>query len=411
MSAEVINRSFTRVQLLSYAAAAMGIEMVWATLTGFLPPMLERYGATPFIIGLLMSAGPATGLIVQPLAGLMSDGVRTRIGPRIPFILAGAPLAIAGLIGLGLATTLVTATGSLLLLCCAVNSYQGPYRAILGDEIAGNQHAIASSFQHLFGGIGMVTAFVAGSLLVKRGDGLPFFLTSSLLMCSTIWTVYTMGRLGSRRRASVAAEERLIDFLRGARNLHLLFAAQFCWWFAIQAASGFAVLFAVHDLKGIADINSPAGKAATSDAVLLLAVVTVTVLVAAVPVGLLAQKLGKRQVLTAGLAVMMLAFVATALARGLTETYFIMIFFGAGFACVLVIPFTILTELQPPGREGALAGVFNIFVALPQLVSLNVVGAIIEKAGSYRLAFWTGAIALGCAIVILQAVRLPSRRH
>src|SRR5437588_39783 len=137
-------REFTILQLISYAAASMGIEMVWATATGFLPPMLERYGARPLLIGLLMSAGPVTGMLIQPLTGVVSDGAHTRLGRRMPFILAGAPLAIFSLIGLGAAGTLTMAALFLLLLCIALNGYQGPYRAILGDEITFSQHSVAS---------------------------------------------------------------------------------------------------------------------------------------------------------------------------------------------------------------------------------------------------------------------------
>src|SRR5438045_8608098 len=86
-------RTFRKRELVSYASASLGIDMVWATLTAFLPPMLERYGATPTMIGILMSVGPATGLIIQPLAGMMSDKAQTREGRRLPSMCVRARLA------------------------------------------------------------------------------------------------------------------------------------------------------------------------------------------------------------------------------------------------------------------------------------------------------------------------------
>src|SRR5687768_8023810 len=117
-------RIFTRAQMLSYAAAALGIEMVWATLIGFLPPMLEQLGATPRLIGLLLSVAPITGLLVQPFAGFASDSVQTRWGRRLPFLLAGAPCAALALCGLAGVTSLVAAALFLAILCISINAYQ-----------------------------------------------------------------------------------------------------------------------------------------------------------------------------------------------------------------------------------------------------------------------------------------------
>ena len=158
-------RIFKQTELISYGAAMLGIDMVWATITAFLPPMLERFGASPAVIGILMSIGPATGLLVQPLAGLFSDRAQTRLGRRLPFILMGVPLAILSLLGLGYSATLGIAAVFTTLLCIAVNFYQGPYRAVLGDEIAPEQHSLARSFMNLFSGLGLILAFTLGAQL------------------------------------------------------------------------------------------------------------------------------------------------------------------------------------------------------------------------------------------------------
>jgi len=327
----------------------------------------------------------------------------------------GVPLAILSLLGLGFTTTLGMAAIFTSLLCIAVNFYQGPYRAILGDEIAPEQHSLASSFMNLFSGFGLILAFTLGAQLSKRDGGLPFFLTALMVFVTTSWTCRAVSKLRSSQSTATVEDGGLIEYLRGASDLLWLFGAQFCWWFAIQAASTFAVLFTVHDLKGIHDIASPEGRQASADAVLLLATVTVTVMLAAVPAGLLAQRYGKKQILSIGIFIMMIGFVITGfIATGSSPIYIVyigMMMFGLGFACVQVIPFTILTQLQPKGREGALAGIFNIFVALPQLLSVTIVGALIERTGSYRLAFMLGSAALLLALIVLQAIKLPAPKR
>ncbi len=389
----------------------LGIDMVWATAGGFLPPLLERFGAKPFLLGLLMSAGPFTGIIVQPLAGLLSDRLHTGLGRRLPFIIAGAPIVALSLAGMGFAHTLPLACFYLSIFCIALNAYQGPYRAILGDEIAPEQHALASSFQNLSSGLGMMLAFTAGAWLIRVSDGGPFFLAAIMVFASAGWTCLAMRNNISSPVKTHAKRESIWQYLRNARNLRWLFGAQFCWWFAIQAASTFAVLFAVHDLKGIKDLNSPQGKAAIGDSVLLLAIVTITVLFSALPVAVLAQKHGKKLILSIGLAIMMIGFLIAGLATSIAQTYLVMALFGLGFACVQVIPYTILTELQPAGHEGVLAGVFNIFIGLAQLTSVTAVGALVQRYGSYRIAFWVGLASLACAILILQPLKLPAQHR
>jgi hypothetical protein len=81
---------------------------------------------------------------------------------------------------------------------------------------------------------------------------------------------------------------------------------------------------------------------------------------------------------------------------------------GLGFACVQVIPFPLMLEMQPPGREGALSGIFHALIDLAQLASLLVVGALVSATGSYRAAYWVGLAAVALAFALLRSVPAPS---
>src|SRR5207253_9145756 len=124
------------------------------------------------------------------------------------------------------------------------------------------QHSIASSFQIFFSGFGLILALTVGALLFKSSNGYPFFLAATMVLATASWTFAVMRKESLSHSHLDAGDEGLLEFLRGERNLRWLFGAQFCWWFAIQAASTFAVLFTVHDIKGIHDIASPEGKRA-----------------------------------------------------------------------------------------------------------------------------------------------------
>lgn len=392
-----------------YAIAGLGIEMSWASLAGYLPPLLERLAATPLIIGIMMSTGPLSGLIIQPLIGLFSDRINTPLGRRLPFLIIFAPLTAIAFFAIAYVKDLIIAVPLLLLLCCAINGYQGSYRAMLGEEFVSHRQAFASSIQNLFGGIGMLLTFTVGAFFLRYHDGGPFLFNGLMVLLSTTITIFGF-IFEKHNRRPVKVDETISEsfwaYLKKEKSLQWLFAAQFCWWFAIQGVIAFAVLYAVHDLEHINDIASPAGKVASARAVLLLAIVTVTVLISAVPFALLAERFGKKLILTIGLILLMIAFLLCGLAQNIDQTFYVMILFGLGFATIQIMPFLILAELQPAGKEGIAAGVYNLFIAAPQLLSVIIVGQLSGMFGHYRIAFYVGMIFLFFATILLQNVKL-----
>ena len=79
---------------------------------------------------------------------------------------------------------------------------------------------------------------------------------------------------------------------------------------------------------------------------------------------------------------------------------------GIGWASILSLPFAMLSQYIKPGSEGSVMGIFNIFIAGPQVVVCTLVAwfinhsSSIQEAGTYyhwEYAFIVGAIVLACA--------------
>jgi maltose/moltooligosaccharide transporter len=84
---------------------------------------------------------------------------------------------------------------------------------------------------------------------------------------------------------------------------------------------------------------------------------------------------------------------------------------GVAWATVLSIPFSLLFDYSPKGKEGVLIGAFNLFVASPQLLSASVVGYLISQqpvmtqfgaTHNWALAFIVGSISVLVAACVLQ---------
>ena len=83
-------KHFTTVNFLNFALGFLGLQFAWQMRIILSAPVTEGLGASPFIYGLIWLAGPFTGMVVQPLIGVLSDNTKSRFGRRRPYLLAGA---------------------------------------------------------------------------------------------------------------------------------------------------------------------------------------------------------------------------------------------------------------------------------------------------------------------------------
>jgi maltose/moltooligosaccharide transporter len=107
----------------------MGIQFGWGLQMANMSPIYEYLGAKPEEIPMLWLAAPLTGLLVQPIIGVMSDRTWTRIGRRKPYFLVGAILSSLALIWMPNATALWMAAGLLWILDASINVSMEPFRS------------------------------------------------------------------------------------------------------------------------------------------------------------------------------------------------------------------------------------------------------------------------------------------
>ena len=94
-------------------------------MTTYLPLIIHRLSG-PAVTGAMIGAKGALALPV--LVGRWSDSLRTRLGGRLPFVLAGAALAVTGLLLMpALAGTLAGIAAALGLFFVGYFVYYSPY--------------------------------------------------------------------------------------------------------------------------------------------------------------------------------------------------------------------------------------------------------------------------------------------
>eukprot|EP00903_Cladosiphon_okamuranus_P005670 g5633.t1 len=126
----------TRGQLLRIASGMLGLMFGWATKTVLTTPLFrDVYGVDPADLGYVWVAGPLSGLVVQPVVGVISDH-REGQGQRSFFLAAGTIIMAASL-------ALLPAAGAV---CrhLAGNSHQQHQQQGEEEEKAGTSLAVAA---------------------------------------------------------------------------------------------------------------------------------------------------------------------------------------------------------------------------------------------------------------------------
>lgn len=213
-------RRLTYLQIWNMCVGLFGVQIVWALQNVNTSRIFQTLGANIDELAILWIAGPATGLLVQPVIGYLSDRTPGRFGRRRPYILGGAILSALALFAMPNAPTLWAASLVLWVLTASINIAMEPFRALVADQLPEEQRTAGFATQVFFIGAGAVFASALPWLLTTwfavsgRADpgGLPqsvhlaFYIGGTSLLAAVTWTVLTTPERPLERRgpASVA---------------------------------------------------------------------------------------------------------------------------------------------------------------------------------------------------------------
>ena len=192
-------------QLFNMSFGFLGIQFGWGLQLANMSAVYERLGARPDQVPALWLAAPLTGLLVQPIIGVMSDRTWGRWGRRRPYFFVGAVLASIALFFMPTSGTLWMAAGLLWVLDASVNISMEPFRAFVADKLAVSQRTAGFVMQSFFIGVGASLANALPFLLSRLGvtgstaSGIPlsvkysFQIGAVVFLLAVLWTVVTTG--------------------------------------------------------------------------------------------------------------------------------------------------------------------------------------------------------------------------
>lgn len=141
-------------------------------------------------------------------------------------------------------------------------------------------------------------------------------------------------------------------------------------------------------------------------------------LILSIPIGYLCNVFGKKGLYSITLGFLAVGFAFAPFLTDATGVIIMMTFAGVAWATILSIPFAFLCDYMPKGEEGSLMGIFNMFIAGPQLISATIVSYVILSsplktqlgmAHNWSIAFIVASVSVIGAIILLQSVK--EKRH
>lgn len=153
---------------------------------------------------------------------------------------------------------------------------------------------------------------------------------------------------------------------------------------------------------------------ATNTAQLALVAFNAVALLLSIPLGYLCVKFGKKPVFTVSLLFLAIAFLFAPSITTPAGAIAMMACAGVAWATILSIPFSFLCDYMPKGNEGSIMGIFNMFIAGPQLISATFIGWVISQnpmttalgvSHNWSIAFLVASGCVFAAIIALQFIK------
>ncbi len=410
-------RGFSWGVVLGLALLGFSRSVGWALNKGLSFPLLSSYTESAFVKGTILAAEGFIGLFIPVLLGYYSDTLRSRHGRRRPFIMVGGILAGIAVLMIYTAYAMgVPLWGFALTLgffYLSMHIYTAQYRALMPDTVESGHRGTASGVITLLEWAGNLFLFgLAGYLIAKavsmtgENEGIkaltqtpylkiPFLITAVVLIGAALF-VYFIVR--EPEAPEIDDNESLAGYLRSIvenRDFLKFYTAQTLWWMSFEFIAIFLYGILAFILYGSASEENI--KAVTSLGLYLMALFNVTVLIGALPGGIIYDKLGRRLSIILGGIIFALPqlwgwFISTK-----TEVTIALGIAGIGWGILMASSYPVigdlLTKFEREAFTGRYYGFFEATRSLPVLLAGTIGGAIVQLAGeNYRVLFPLGAV-------------------
>lgn len=419
-------------QRLSFLGCSVGIGVFSAFNNFTMTLWLATFTSSYVLLGLLGNSRTFEGAIVSPIAGACSDKVWLGwLGRRRPFILGGGLLsalllALTPMLGRSslpfnvdwlpddiarLAPTIVT----ILAFTVTFNAMDDIHRALLVDIASPAERNGLSALAVLVEMVSQVAILVVGFVFWSVAvPDVAFAITGGLMAVAILVTVLgvrepepsawradrlsgapelALGASASASRAGGPSQRDLAALLGEYRPALVLGLVMFCYWSGVNAVLPLVSIYVRDILHGSVGV-----------AQLLPALMLLSTMLMAIPVGRLGDRFGRRRMIGAGMGIVGGAALAALVITTLAEGAVVFMLAGVGSAAVMVLTVPLLSDLVPRRHMGTATGALAASGSLAAPLASLAAGSLSDLYGPRAI------FAMMAALVVVALALLPFTR-
>jgi MFS family permease len=358
-------------------------------------------------LGFTTFAGLIVAILVQPTIGVLSDGTRSRWGRRLPYFALGTLLVIVCLPLIALAPVFALVVIGVLLIQFASNTVQGPWQALIPDQVPESQRGQAAGIKATFD----ILAFIIGRLVAGQLVGqYPQWGQAAILAAVAVPSVVFLIALAitavTAREGPEASERVAAGTVRQAlaRSFRIDLRAHpaFGWWFANRllfwaafiALQAFLLFFAIDVLR----LQPDEAQRYIS---LLTVVLGTALVVVSIPAGWIADRVGRKPVVVASGLIAAAGTGAILFIRDINLVVVAATVIGLAIGMFVSANWALVTDIVPRNEAAHYLGIANIATASGSAIARFLGGALIDSINTALGSTSAGYITLyGIAAVL-----------
>lgn len=416
------------MQIINMNVGFFGIQYSFGLQQSAVNPIYDFLGAKPDEIPLLNLAGPMTGLLIQPIIGVLSDRTwHPRFGRRKPYFFIGALFCSLCLFLYPFSTSLWMAAGLLWVLDAANNTAMEPYRAFIADKLPAPQLATGFLTQSFFTGLGITLANISLFFFQKYIPGqhgaIPywvfgsFFLGSICSISSVMWSISKtpeipptpeeLAVLRAQKKGIfqpfIEIGEAIIHMPTVMWKLALVYLFQwyalFCYW---QNASK---SIAQSVWKTSPNENKALYEEAVGWAGLVNGWYNVVTFLSAFGLVWMAKKFSPKKVHIVCLLMAGIALLSFPHIENKFMLFVPMAGFGIAWASMMGIPYLMVVNDIPKEKYGVYMGIINMMIVIPMILQTTTFGWVLNNFlgndSGKAISFAGVLLLLACASTLL----------
>jgi Na+/melibiose symporter-like transporter len=361
-------------------------------------------------LGWLTFCGLLLAMIVQPIAGAVSDRSNFKTGRRRPYILIGSIIALALLPGVGLAGSFSAIFAVYCLLQAATNTAQGPYQAFIPEYVPENRHGMASGVKALLEVVGGVILVYLASIFMDRysageGSGWLWLVLGILAIIMTagmlITVIMVKEKPFSPKNGHAPFTSGLFQTVKEVlanRAMVWFLVSRLLIYMAFTTIQQFA-LYYVRDVIGVT--NSAEATARFS----IFAVAGMLLVVW--PAGYLSDKIGRKSISIGAGLLGAVGIAIIALTKDYNTMLWCAVIIGMGMGAFNAANWALATDMAAKGEEARYLGIANMATAGGAALA-RIIGPVIDFFNNrspllgydVMLIFCTAYFIIGAALVL-----------